>query len=101
MGAGGLTIGDYKMPDDGAIIDWLAVPLAGDRIGVDRERIVRGIGGSIATVASSGLGWQAAGYFVVRYRSPRFRGIATRGIPPSVASAASTDAREPRSTPVR
>jgi len=34
------TIGDQKVPDDSAIIDRFAIPLAGDRVGVDREGII-------------------------------------------------------------
>jgi hypothetical protein len=34
------TIGDHKVPDDGAVIGRLAIPLAGDRVGVDCEGII-------------------------------------------------------------
>src|SRR5512140_169833 len=30
------------MSDDRAVVDWPAIPLAGDRVSVDRERLVRG-----------------------------------------------------------
>jgi hypothetical protein len=33
------AICDHKVPDDGVVIDRLAVPLAGDCAGIDRERI--------------------------------------------------------------